>query len=515
MTTENSLQAPKTSLPLTTQDAHGVAQYGMYIDGQFTNPQERPRIDSIDPATGQLWAQISQGNQADAEQAVAAAYEAYSTGPWSKLRPSERGAYLRKIGDLVAEHAEWLAYVEQRDNGKLIAELSMQLKYMANYYYYYGGLADKMEGSYIPTDKPNVINYTKYESLGVVACITPWNSPLPLASMKIAPALAAGNTVVLKPSEFTSASLLELVKVFELAGLPKGVVNVVTGFGAEVGKALVEHPKVAKIAFTGGPEAGRIIAEQAAKTMKRLTLELGGKSPNIIFEDANQEQALKGAIAGIFAASGQTCVAGSRLLVQESIYESFLQELIAQVKGAQFGHPAKYETQIAPISTKPQLEKIKYYVEVAKKDGARLVLGGQEARVEGYPNGFYFEPTIFADVNNEMRIAQEEVFGPVLSVIPFKDEEDAIRIANDIDFGLAAGIWTQSISRALRMAEKVRAGTVWINNYRSTSVTSPFGGFKMSGMGRECGIEGMRQYLEVKSVWISTEDVIANPFVRR
>lgn len=506
---------PNTSLKATKQSEDGISLYGMYIDGEFTDVTGRSMIDSMDPVTGEIWARITRGNVEDVNRAVEAAHHAFENGVWPEMNPTKRGALLRKIGDLVTEHADWLAYVEQRDNGKLIAELSMQMRYMANYYYYYGGLADKIEGAVIPTDKPNVLNYTKYEPLGVVACITPWNSPLPLASMKIAPALAAGNTVVLKPSEFTSASLMELMKIFDLAGVPKGVVNVITGLGKEVGDALVSHPHVERIAFTGGPVAGQMINERAARHMKRVTLELGGKSPNIIFEDADLDNALKGAIAGIFAASGQTCVAGSRLLVQDSIYDSFVEKLLAMVKQAKFGDPADPETQIAPISTAPQFEKVKSYVEIAKKDGAKLALGGKPANVSGCPNGLFFEPTVFTEVDNKMRIAQEEVFGPVLSIIRFKDEDDAVRIANDIEFGLAAGIWTQSISRAINMSNRVRAGTIWINNYRSTSVTSPFGGFKMSGIGRECGIAGMREYMELKSVWISTQTDIPNPFIRR
>ncbi|MGE0804677.1 MAG: aldehyde dehydrogenase [Burkholderiaceae bacterium] len=505
-------QFPK--LAPTPADAHGRLAYSHFIDGRFTEASG-PRLDTQDPVSGECWATIARGDAGTVDSAVRAAERAFSSGAWPALNPSQRGALLRRIGDLVSEHAEWLAHIEQRDNGKLSAELLMQMRYMANYYYYYGGLADKVEGSVIPTDKPGVFNYTVYEPVGVVACITPWNSPLPLASMKIAPALAAGNTVVLKPSEFTSASLLELMKLFQLAGVPEGVVNVVTGLGGDVGAALVAHPLVARIAFTGGPEAGRRIYEAGAAQMKRVTLELGGKSPNIVFDDADFEDALKGAVAGIFAASGQTCVAGSRLLLQESIHDHFLERLIEIADSARFGHPADPQTQIAPISTPPQLDKVRSYVEVAKADGARLVAGGERAQVPGCPNGLFFKPTIFADVTNRMRIAQEEVFGPILSVIRFKDEDEAVAIANDIEFGLAAGIWTTSMPRALRMSRRVRAGTIWVNNYRSTSVTSPFGGFKMSGIGRECGIAGMMEYLELKSVWLSMETSIPNPFVRR
>jgi len=507
--------APDTPYLAATPRAGGLARYQHYIDGRFADPATGEWIDSEDPVAGEAWALIPRGGAEDADRAVDAAHRAFASGPWPAMSASRRGALLRKLGDLIGENAEWLARIEMKDNGKLLAELLMQMRYMSSYYYYYGGLADKMEGSVIPSDKPGVFNYTKYEPVGVVVCIMPWNSPLPLTSLKLAPALAAGNKVVLKPSEFTSASLLEFVKLVEAAGFPPGVVNVVTGYGAEIGDALVTHPLVDRIAFTGGPEAGRAINEKAARHMKRVTMELGGKSPNIVFEDANLDEAVKGVVAGIFAASGQSCVAGSRLLVQRSIHDAFVAKLLAFIEDVRFGHPSDPATQIAPISTRPQLDKIERYVEIATKEGARLVCGGKRATVRGWPKGLFYEPTIFVDVDNGMRIAQEEVFGPVLSVIKFEDDDDAVRIANDIRFGLAAGVWTQSIGRALTMADRIRAGTVWINNYRMTSTTSPFGGFKLSGTGREGGIAGMREYLEVKSVWLSTGVEFPNPFVRR
>ena len=510
-----SVAPTSAAIKPTPKTRDGLHRYQMYIDGTFADPVSQAWLETSDPVTGEVWAMIPRGNAGDVDRAVTAAHAAFAAGDWRALSPSGRGALMRRLGDLIAENADWLARVEMKDNGKLMAELSMQMRYMANYYYYYGGLADKIEGSVIPTDKPGVFNYTKYEPVGVVACIMPWNSPLPLTSLKLAPALAAGCTVVLKPSEFTSASLLEFVKLVEAAGFPRGVVNVVTGTGAEVGDALISHPKIDRIAFTGGPEAGRMIAVKAARHMKRVTLELGGKSPNIIFDDADLDQAIKGAVAGIFAASGQTCVAGSRLLVQDSIHDGFVERLKAFIAGARFGHPADPATQIAPISTAPQLEKIKAYVAIAKSEGAVLAAGGSTQAVAGYPKGLFFQPTIFTGVTNAMRIAQEEVFGPVLAVIKFTDEDDAVRIANDTQFGLAAGIWTQSIRRAITVSDRIRAGTIWVNNYRSTSTTSPFGGFKMSGIGREGGIAGMYEYLEVKSVWLSTAVDIPNPFVRR
>jgi aldehyde dehydrogenase (NAD+) len=512
----SALLTPENDSIIPTElDDTGLRVYGHYINGAVTPSSSGDFIESTDPVSGDVWSKIARGTADDVDKACCAAQAAFENPEWRGLSASARGKLLRQLGDLILENADWLASVEMKDNGKLIAELGNQMRYMSNYYYYYGGLADKIEGATIPSDKPGVFNFTRYEPLGVVACIMPWNSPLPLTSLKLAPALAAGNTVVLKPSEFTSASLLEFVKLVELAGFPRGVVNVVTGYGHEMGEALISHPHVERIAFTGGPEAGRIINEQAARSMKRVTMELGGKSPNIIFDDADLEQALKGAVTGIFAASGQTCVAGSRLLVQRSIHDDFVERLIAFLADVKFGHPSDPATQIAPISTAPQMKKIEEYVRIAIDGGARLVCGGKRADVKGYPNGLFYEPTIFTDVDNSMRIAQEEVFGPVLSVIPFDTEDDAVRIANDVKFGLAAGIWTENLARGIRMTEKVRAGTIWVNNYRSTSVTSPFGGFKMSGIGREGGIAGMMEYLELKSVWISTNVDIPNPFIRR
>jgi aldehyde dehydrogenase (NAD+) len=416
----------------TPTRANGRLRYDHYIGGQFVAPIDGQYLETSDPVSGEVWADVARGTPADVDAACRTAQAAFENPDWRGLSASARGGLMRKLGDLIDENADWLAEIEMKDNGKLIAELRMQMHYMSNYYYYYGGLADKIEGSTIPTDKPDVFNFTRYEPLGVVACIMPWNSPLPLTSLKLAPALAAGNTVVLKPSEFTAASLLEFVKLVKLAGFPDGVVNVITGYGHEMGEALVSHKVVKRIAFTGGPQAGRIINEQAARSMKRVTMELGGKSPNIIFEDANLEQAVKGAVAGIFAASGQTCIAGSRLLLQRSIHDTFLDKLTAFLEGVKFGHPSDPETQIAPISTVPQMAKIEEYVRIATEESARLVRGGKRAKVEGWPNGLFYEPTIFADVTNDMRIAQEEVFGPVLSVIPFEDEDDAVRIANDI-----------------------------------------------------------------------------------
>jgi aldehyde dehydrogenase (NAD+) len=489
-----------------------MRNYGHYIDGAEVAPSTGQYFPTENPYTGQAWAAIARGSAADVDAAVAAAKRA-GEGEWAQLTATARGRLLRRLADLVIENAERLARIEMADNGKLAAEVTTQVRYMGDYFHYYAGLADKVESRVIPTDKAGVFTYTRYEPKGVVAIITPWNSPLTLTSWKLAPALAAGCTAVIKPSEFTSASMLEFAELFDRAGFPKGVVNVVTGFGQEVGEPLVTHPDVAHIGFTGGDAAGRKIYELAAKGLKTVTLELGGKSPNIVFDDADLDQAVKGVVSGIFAAAGQTCMAGSRLLVQETIHDELVRRLIEFVAEARLGDPADPETQIGPIATRPQFEKVLGYIEIAKAEGAKLALGGNPRPDLG--QGQFVEPTIFTQVDNRMRIAQEEVFGPVLSVIRFKDEADAVRIANDIKFGLAAGVWTRSLHRTLYMTERLKAGTVWVNNYRASSFTSPFGGFKESGVARESSAEAIKDYLETKTVWISTDLDVPNPFIRR
>ena len=487
----------------------------MYVGGEWIDAGSGDYFESDNPYLGEPWALIPRGTAADVDRAVSAAHAAFTSGEWPRLTASKRGALLRRLGDLILEKSAELAEIEVRDNGKLYAEMSAQTAYMAQWYHYYGGLADKVEGSVLPTDKPETFNYTRYEPLGVVAAIIPWNSPLLLMAWKLAPALAAGNTVVVKPSEFTSASALEFMKLVEAAGFPPGVVNVVTGFGADVGAPLIEHPLVRKVAFTGSDATGQRVYESAARGMKRVSMELGGKSPNIVFEDADLDNAIKGVISGIFAATGQTCIAGSRLLVQESIHDQFLEKLVAFAKTAKMGNPMSKDTQIGPVTNKPQLEKILKYIDIAKGEGAQAVLGGSRASRPECGNGWFVEPTIFSGVRNSMRIAQEEVFGPVLAVIPFKDDEDAIAVGNDVVYGLAAGVWTQNIRRALTMAEKLQAGTIWINTYRAVSYLSPFGGYKRSGLGRESGQEMIKEYLQVKSVWISTATDVPNPFIQR
>jgi acyl-CoA reductase-like NAD-dependent aldehyde dehydrogenase len=492
-----------------------LVTYKMYIDGQWVDPASGQHFESFNPFTGKPWALIPRGNANDVDRAVQAARKAFTSGAWPNMNASRRGALLRKLGDLIVDKSKALAEIEVRDNGKLFAEMSAQTAYMAQWYYYYGGLADKIEGQVIPIDKPDTFNYTRFEPLGVIGAIIPWNSPLLLTAWKLAPALAAGNTMVLKPSEYTSASLLEFMKLIEQAGFPPGVVNVVTGFGPEAGTPLVEHPLVAKIAFTGSDTTGQKIYEAAAKGLKKVSMELGGKSPNIVFDDAEIDNAVKGAISGIFAATGQTCIAGSRLLVQQSIHDQFVEKLVAFARTAKMGDPMSMDTQVGPVTNQPQYKKILSYIDIAKSEGVKTALGGAKATRVECGDGWFVEPTIFTGVKNSMRIAQEEVFGPVLSVIPFKDEEEAIAIGNDVVFGLAAGVWTQNMRRAFLMAEKLQAGTVWVNTYRAVSYLSPFGGYKRSGLGRESGQEMIKEYLQTKSVWISTAKEVPNPFIMR
>jgi len=490
-----------------------LKKYEIYVDSQWGPSASGEYFDTENPYTGKVWAQIPKCDKADVDRAVKAAFDAYDSGPWADMTATARGALLRKLGDLIAENAELLADTEVADNGKLKAEMYGQMQYLPQWFYYFGGLADKVEGANIPIDKPGFFNFTQYEPLGVVAVITPWNSPLLLASWKIAPALAAGNTLVIKPSEFTSASMLEFARLVEKAGFPKGVFNVVTGFGQDVGAALVEHPKVARVAFTGGEIGGVKVYEAAARGLKSVSLELGGKSPNIVFADADINNAVRGAVSGIFAATGQTCMAGSRLLVHESIHDEFVEKLLELAKTAKMGNPLEKDTTVGPVTTRPQYQKVLSYIDIAKSEGAKCVLGGGPATRAECGDGWFVEPTIFTGVSNDMRIAQEEVFGPVLSIIKFKTDEQAIQIANDVMYGLAAGVWTQDIGRALTMAKKIRAGTVWINAYRVVSYMTPFGGFKRSGLGRENGQEMIKEYLQVKSVWINTNKEIPNPFV--
>lgn len=490
----------------------GVKEYKMFINNQWVESASGETFDSINPFTGEVWANAPKGEKEDIDLAVKAAKAAFETGEWSKVNGAGRAALLRKLGDLIGENAEILAISEVVDNGKLIREMLGQTKSLSGWCYYFAGLADKIHGESIPVDIPNMINYTVREPLGVVGAIIPWNSPLLLTLFKLGPALAAGNTMVIKPSEVTPASLLELAKLIEEAGFPPGVVNIVTGFGHTAGDALAKHPDVRKIAFTGSSATGKLIVKNSAEHFARVSLELGGKSPNIIFEDANLPNAVNGVLAGIFAASGQTCMAGSRVLVQDSIYDEFVKRLVERTSQIRLGNPLDMETEMGTVAFEGQHQKVLKYIEIGKQEGATVLYGGKRPTTPELKNGFFVEPTIFGDVRNDMRIAQEEIFGPVVCIIRFKDEADALEIANDTEFGLAAAVWTIDVQRAHRLASKINAGTVWINNYRKVSYASPFGGFKASGIGRENGMQAVHEYTQIKSIWIDMGNVITDPF---
>ncbi len=483
------------------------------IGGASAESADKSTFETENPTTGRVWGQFALGRPADVDRAVEAATAAFAE--WRKMSPTRRGRLMMRWADAIADNAETIGRLEAMQNGKLLNELVLQARIVPDWLYYYGGLADKVEGRVIPLDRGSVLNYTLREPLGVVGVVMPWNSPLFLAIMAIAPALAAGNTVVVKPSEVTPASVIEAVRLAEeVAGIPKGVLNVVTGDRA-TSEALVNHDGVAKIAFTGGVEAGRAVAVATARRLAHVTLELGGKSANIVFDDADLKQAEAGLLAGIFAAAGQTCVAGSRALVQRKLHDQALDMLAKRAAAIKIGDPLDAATQMGPVATRAQLAKDESMVATAVAEGAEVVYGGVRANPAGLPDGFFFAPTILTNVKPQSFIAQNEVFGPVLSVIPFDDEEEAVALANGTPFGLAAGVWTLDIRRAHRMARKLQAGTVWINMYRGMTFNSPFGGFKQSGIGRQNGIEAIDQYLQTKSVWCELDESVQDPFVMR
>ncbi|KIC45929.1 carnitine dehydratase [Ruegeria sp. ANG-S4] len=486
----------------------GLVDYQMLIGGEWVEAADGSKMKSENPYKGTDWASVPDGAEADVDAAVAAARSALN-GEWGALSARDRGKLMRRLGDLIAERAEHLASVESTDNGKLYKEMLAQAKYLPEWLYYFAGAADKIGGDVIPSERPNFHIYTRHEPIGVVGAITPWNSPILLLGFKLAPALAAGCTLVVKPSEHTPVSTLEFAKLFEEAGFPPGVFNVVTG-GPAAGAALSSHPGINKIGFTGSDATGRKVLQAGAENFTRVTLELGGKSPNIVFDDADLEAAANGVIAGVFGATGQTCMAGSRLLVQKSVKEELLQRVAKRARTIVMGDPMSAETEMGPMATRPQFEKVMGMLARARDAGAEIVTGGDAS-----PNhdGFFIQPTIVdASENTDLEVVRDEVFGPVLSVLTFETEEEAIEIANDTRFGLAAGIWTQSGQRGTRVAHKVRAGTVWINAYRVVAPNVPFGGFGHSGIGRENGFDAIRAYTETKSVWTELTGATRDPF---
>lgn len=486
-----------------------------FIGGKAVAPSSGEYFPSHNPATREVLYHAARGNAEDIGQAVAAARSAFEDRAWRSLSNTARGRLLRRLGDLVGENAEELARLEVLDNGKLLREMRGQLASVPEYYYYYAGLADKIQGDVIPTSDRRVLNYTTREPLGVVGAITPWNSPLTLTTSKLAPALCAGNTVVIKPSEYTSRSALRLAELASEAGFPDGAVNVVTGFGAEAGQALVDHRSLAKISFTGSTATGSRIASATASRFIGSTLELGGKSPNIVFGDADVANAAMGVVAGIFAAAGQTCIAGSRVFAHRSVYDELLERVTDRARTITIGDPLLDTTELGPLAFESQHRKVAGYVDLGRSEGARVVTGGQASDGGGL-GGWFYEPTVLVDVDNDMRVVREEIFGPVAAIMPFDSEDEVVALANDTEFGLAAGVWTKDLSRAHRMADRLDAGTVWVNTYRAMSPMSPRQGFKSSGVGVEHGTETIREYTRLKSVWINTnEEPVADPFVMR
>ena len=483
------------------------------IAGEKTPSSSGRWMASLDPYKNENWSEVPDSNEADVDAAVTAARAAFLSPEWSGMSASTRGALLRRLGDLITQNAQKLAEIEVRDNGKLLNEMLLQLRYVPQWYYYYAGLADKIEGSVLPIDRADHFTYTTWEPLGVVAAITAWNSPLLLLTWKLAPGLAAGNTFVIKPSEHASASTLAFAELFAEAGFPSGVINAVCG-GPEVGVPLVSHPDVAKVAFTGSDAVGRAINRAIAGDLKHVTLELGGKSPNIVFADADLDAAAAGVASGIFAAAGQTCIAGSRLLVQRQIYDAFVDKVSNLAAGIKIGDPMDPDTQMGPLANAQHYKRVLGCIADAEHEGARLVLGGKpHADTRG---GLFVQPTIFCDVDNQSQLAQREVFGPVLAVIPFDTEEEALLLANGTNYGLGAGIWTKDMARVFRFTKGLQAGTVWVNTYRALSYMAPFGGMKASGLGRESGQEMIKTYMQTKTVWINNStQPPGNPFVMR
>ncbi len=487
----------------------------IFVAGAYRKARSEASLESFDPSNGRAWYQAADSGERDVDEAVRAASRALQDPAWRDLSQSDRGALLYRLADLIERNGEALARIETRDNGKLLREMRAQLAYLPSYYRYFAGMADKVQGEVIPINKPETLNFTLREPLGVVGIIVPWNSPLYMMSCTLAPCLAVGNAVVVKPSEHTSASAIAFARLVEEAGFADGVVNVVTGYGHSTGDALTRHPGVAKIAFTGGTDTGRKVAVNAGQRLIPCNLELGGKSPHVVFADADLDRAVNGLVAGIFAAAGQTCIAGSRCFVQASIYEEVLDRLRDRSQAIRIGHPLREDTQLGPLALKAQLEKVARYVSFGQADGAKLVSGGKRPTGAELDGGWYFEPTIFADVTNDMRIARDEIFGPVAGVLKFRDEEELIALANDTAYGLASGIWTKDIDRALRFARRIDAGTVWVNTYRSPSMMSPAGGFKDSGYGKHNGFEAVREYSRLKSVIIDHSGASQDAFVMR
>jgi aldehyde dehydrogenase (NAD+) len=487
-----------------------MSRFQLYIDGAFEDGSSR--FDSIDPSTGTAWADMPEAREGEVDRAVKAAERALHSSPWASMTASARGKLLYRLADLVAVNAQKLAELETRDTGKIIRETSAQIAYVAEYYRYYAGLADKIEGAYLSIDKPDMDVWLRREPIGVVAAVVPWNSQLFLSAVKLGPALAAGCTVVLKASEDGPAPLLEFARLVHEAGFPDGVVNVLTGFGPACGSALTRHPGVAHIAFTGGPGTAAAVVRNSAENLASTSLELGGKSPFVVFADADLQSAANAQVAAIFAATGQSCVAGSRLIVEASVKDRFLDMLKQKAEEIRIGSPLEMATEIGPLCTDRQRQHIHQTVQSSLQAGARLLTGGELPTSPG----FYYPPTILDCDGVKAPAFETELFGPVLSVRSFTTEDEAVTLANDTRYGLASGVFTQNLTRAHRMIKRIRAGVVWVNTYRAVSPIAPFGGFGQSGQGREGGLAAALDYTRTKTVWVRTsDDPIPDPFVMR
>jgi aldehyde dehydrogenase (NAD+)/betaine-aldehyde dehydrogenase len=482
----------------------------MYINGEWVDSSSGKKIQTLNPENNEVWATVPEANEKDVDKAVQSAQNAFENS-WSILHPRDRAKYLRLIADQLRENAEHLGKIETIDTGKIYRETKTQANYIAEYYDYFAGLADKVEGTVVPIDKPDMQVTTTRIPIGVVAAIIPWNSQMLLTAVKLAPALAMGNTVVIKASELAPVTLLEFAKLIEKTGIPKGVINIITGLGEPCGKALTTHNLVERIAFTGGPETAKHIVKNSAENLSQVSLELGGKSPVVVFDDADQENALNGITAGIFGASGQSCIAGSRLYLQSKIYNEFLDKLITKAKKIKLGGPMEEDTQMGPLNSFKQLENIEKNIKATTEQGGKIRCGGERSSVSN--KGYYFPATIIECENHNLPVAENELFGPILSVMKFDKEEEVIKKMNDNKYGLSSGVYTSNFARGLRVSKAIRAGIVFINTYRLISPMAPFGGIKDSGYGKEAGIESIKEYTRIKTTWYNSSDKpMSDPF---
>ena len=487
-----------------------IQDFKMYINGEWVDSSSGKKIETLNPENNEVWATVPEANEKDVDKAVQSAQKAFENN-WSTLHPRERAKYLKLIADQLRANAEHLGRVETIDTGKLFRETKTQANYIAEYYDYFAGLADKVEGTVVPIDKPDMQVTTTRIPIGVVAAIIPWNSQMLLTAVKLAPALAMGNTVVIKASELAPVTLLEFAKLIDKAGIPKGVVNIITGLGEPCGKALTTHNLVERIAFTGGPETAKHIVKNSAENLSQVSLELGGKSPVVVFDDADQENALNGITAGIFGASGQSCIAGSRLYLQSNIYEKFLKKLILKAEKIKLGGPMEKDTQMGPLNSFKQLENIEKNIKATIDQGGKVRCGGKRSSVSN--KGYYFPATIIECDNHNLPVAENELFGPILSVMKFDKEDEVINKMNDNKYGLSSGVYTSNFARGLRVSKAIRAGIVFINTYRLISPMAPFGGIKDSGYGKEAGIESIKEYTRIKTTWYNSSDKpMTDPF---